>query len=176
MSEQATVGSVMTTEVLTASPDMSVAELLDLLISNRISGVPVVGPDRRVLGMVSEADLMLKAEYPDLERARIWIAFVRGANNPAAKSLAHDLQQALARTAGDLMTEAILTTSPTATVEQAAHLMHERNVKRLPVVDPDGQLLGIISRSDLLKAVSREEVEAKPAEEEPAEWVEHTHI
>lgn len=153
MSAQPVVRSVMTTEVVAVRAETSVAKVLDLLVANRISGVPVVGSDRRIVGMVSEADLMLKAEYPDLERARYWSGMVKGTNNRAARSLAVDLHRVLARRAGDLMTEAVVTITPMETVEQAAHLMHKCNVKRLPVVDPQGRLVGIVSRYDLLKAL-----------------------
>jgi CBS-domain-containing membrane protein len=99
-----------------------------------------------VLGVVSEADLLLKEEFldPDADLPLVWTKRRRAEHHKAAAAIAHDL-----------MTVAVVSIAPDATAAQAARRMHTANVKRLPVVDNRGRLVGIISRSDLLKVFNR---------------------
>jgi CBS domain-containing protein len=127
------VRDVMTTEVVTAEPSTPFKELAGRLAQHRISAVPVVDADRRVLGIVTEADLLLKQEYPD-PKATVSLIWTRRRRQERAKAA---------------------TVPPTATVTEAARRMHTARVKRLPVVDERGQLLGIVSRADLLKVFTR---------------------
>jgi CBS-domain-containing membrane protein len=140
------VRDVMTTEVVTAEPSTPFKEIAARLAQHRISAVPVVDAGRRVLGIVTEADLLLKQEHPDPkpDSSLIW---TRRRRRERAK--------AAAAVAGKLMTAPAVTVSPTATVTEAARRMHTARVKRLPVVDETGQLLGIVSRGDLLKVFIR---------------------
>lgn len=138
-----TVASVMTTDVVTVAPDATYKEVVERLQQRRVSAAPVVDRDRRLLGIVSEADLLLKEE------------------RPAARAGGHlldphgDAARATARNAAALMTSPALTVESRATLTQAARLMHQHHVKRLPVVDAEGTLVGIVSRADLLKAFLR---------------------
>jgi CBS domain-containing protein len=140
------VRDVMTTEVVTAEPSTPFREIAGRLAQHRISAVPVVDVDRRVLGIVTEADLLLKQEYPD-PKATVPLIWTRRRRQERAK--------AAAAVAGKLMTAPAVTVPPTATVTEAARRMHTARVKRLPVVDERGQLLGIVSRADLLKVFTR---------------------
>jgi CBS domain-containing protein len=140
------VRDVMTTEVVTAEPSTPFKELAGRLAQHRISAVPVVDADRRVLGIVTEADLLLKQEHPD-PKATVPLIWTRRRRQERAK--------AAAAVAGKLMTAPAVTVPPTATVTEAARRMHTARVKRLPVVDERGQLLGIVSRADLLKVFTR---------------------
>ena len=140
------VRDVMTTEVVTAEPSTPFKEIAGLLAQHRISAVPVVDADRRVLGIVTEADLLLKQEHPD-PKATVPLIWTRRHRQERAK--------AAAAVAGKLMTAPAVTAPPTATVTEAARRMHTARVKRLPVVDERGQLLGIVSRADLLKVFTR---------------------
>jgi CBS-domain-containing membrane protein len=99
-----------------------------------------------VLGVVSEADLLLKEEHPDpdADLPLVWTKRRRAEHDKAAAAIAHDL-----------MTVAVVSIAPDATAAQAARRMHTANVKRLPVVDRRGELVGIISRSDLLTVFNR---------------------
>jgi CBS-domain-containing membrane protein len=99
-----------------------------------------------VLGVVSEADLLLKEEHPDPDAdvPLLWTKRRRAEHDKAAAAVAHDL-----------MTVAVVSIAPDATVAEAARRLHTANIKRLPVVDRQGRLLGIISRSDLLKVFNR---------------------
>ncbi len=140
------VRDVMTTEVVTAEPSTPFKEIAARLAQHRISAVPVVDADRRVLGIITEADLLLKQEHPD-PKADISLIWTRRRRRERAK--------AAAAVAGKLMTAPAATVAPTATVTEAARRMHTAGVKRLPVVDEAGQLVGIVSRADLLKVFTR---------------------
>ena len=133
-----TVGDVMTTEVVTVGVNTDFKTCVDLLRANRISAIPVVDGDF-ILGLVSEFDLLLKEEGRDTF-----------ANLKRRQS-----SQANARTAGDVMTHPALCIGSGASITDAARLMHKRAVKRLPVVDAHGRLVGIVSRHDLLKSFLR---------------------
>ena len=108
--------------------------------------MPVVDDDGLVLGVVSEADLLLKEAHPDPDAdvPLIWTRRRRAEHDKAAAAAARDL-----------MTVAVVSIPPEATVAEAARRMHAARVKRLPVVDQRGRLLGIISRADLLKVFNR---------------------
>jgi CBS domain-containing protein len=140
------VKDLMTTAVVTVEPTTPFKELVARLAEHRVSAVPVVDDDSRVLGVVSEADLLLKEEFPEPDRdIPLW--WTRRARLDRAK--------AAASVARDLMTVAVVAISPDATVAEAARRMHTNKVKRLPVIDRAGRLVGIVSRGDLLKVFDR---------------------
>jgi CBS domain-containing protein len=140
------VRDVMTTEVVTVEPWTPFREIVTRLAGQRISAAPVLDAEGNVLGVVTEADLLLKQEHPDLEL-----------NVPLAWSRRRRLERekAAAVVAGKLMTTPPVTVAPTATITEAARQMHTAGVKRLPVVDEAGRLVGIVSRADLLKVFIR---------------------
>jgi CBS domain-containing protein len=140
------VRDVMTIEVVTVEPWTPFTEIVTQLAEHRISAAPVPDPEGNLLGIVTEADLLLKQEHPDLEL-----------NAPLAWSRRRRLERekAAAVVAGELMTTPAVTVAPTATITEAARRMHTTGVKRLPVVDDAGRLAGIVSRADLLKVYIR---------------------
>ena len=140
------VRDVMTTEVVAVEAWTPFKEIVARLAQHRISAVPVVDADQRVLGIVTEADLLLKQEHPD-PKATVPLIWTRRRRRERTK--------AAAAVAAKLMTAPAATVVPTATVTEAARRMHTARVKRLPVVDERGQLLGIVSRADLLKVFTR---------------------
>ena len=137
----ATVKDIMTTRVIWVRKDTTFREMAAALREYRISAFPVVDEDRKVIGVVSEADMLTKAAVDD--------GIIAG--------LLHHRDQAKARgiTAGDLMTTAVVAVRPEDTIEHAAKLMYHRGVKRLPVTDESGRLVGIISRADVLSVFDR---------------------
>jgi CBS domain-containing protein len=151
----AKVRDVMTGEVVAVRRDASFKEMAARLREYRISAFPVIDENRRVIGVVSEADLLAKEALAG-EHAGI-LAAITGI-------LHHrDHRKAEGLTAGDLMTHPAVTVRPGDTVEHAARLMYTLQVKRLPVVDAGGYLVGIVSRSDLLTVFDRtdEEIHAE---------------
>jgi CBS domain-containing protein len=146
----AKVRDVMTTPVVAVRPATSFKELAALLRKYRVSGFPVLGDDQKVIGVVSEADLLAK-EALSADRNGTITAIMRH----------KDLEKADGVTAGDLMTRNVVTVRPDDTVEHAARLMYHLQVKRLPVVDADGSLVGIVSRADLLTVFDRTDEEIR---------------
>jgi CBS domain-containing protein len=140
------VKDLMTTPVVTVGPETPFKELVARLAAHQISAVPVVNDAGLVLGVVSEADLLLKQQHPDpdADLPLLWTRRRRAEHDKAAAAVA-----------GDLMTIAVVSITPEATAAQAARRLHTAKVKRLPVVDNRGRLVGIISRSDLLKVFNR---------------------
>jgi CBS domain-containing protein len=136
-----TVDDVMTAAVVTVGPETPYRAVVDLLVSHRFSAVPVVDAFRRVTGMVSEADLLRKIEYAGDEQPRLF------------ESRRHrgERGKATAQTAGDLMSAPAVAVLAGTSIAAAARLMDKHGVKRLPVVDDLGRLVGIVSRGDLLK-------------------------
>jgi CBS-domain-containing membrane protein len=149
-----TVKDVMTAHVIAVRKGASFKEMTERLREHRISAFPVID-DGKVIGVVSEADLLAKEALAG-EQAGL----------PAALTgiLHHkEYKKADGLTAGDLMTHPAVTVRPEDTVEHAARLMYTLQVKRLPVVDAGGYLVGIVSRGDLLSVFDRtdEEIHAE---------------
>jgi CBS domain-containing protein len=140
------VKDLMTTQVVTVGPATPFKEIVARLAEQRVSAVPVVDDGGLVLGVVSEADLLLKEEFPDPDQdiPLFWTKRRRLERDKAAAS-----------TARDLMSVALVSISPDATVAEAARRMHCANIKRLPVIGQGGRLVGIISRGDLLRVFNR---------------------
>ena len=140
------VRDVMTREVVTVANQASFKEIAATMAEHRVSAVPVLDADGRVAGIVSEADLLLKGEFPD---------------GPPGRRLFQGHRQRVERakaagdTAAELMTAPAVTVDPDASVTEATRLLHRHGIKRLPVVDPAGPLLGIVSRADLLRVFLR---------------------
>jgi len=141
-----TVADVMTRRVATVTEETTYKQIVETLTKNGVSAVPVVDLDQHVIGVVSEADLLHKVDIAGLEphgwpveRKRTRIA----------------REKANADFAGDLMTVPPITVTESDSVAVAARLMDTEQVKRLPVVDSKGRLVGIVSRSDLLRPYLR---------------------
>ncbi len=144
------VGDVMTTKVVTVDRITPYQEIDRLLTRHRISGVPVLKMGREVVGVVSETDL-LAAEDERRRQARMADSIGRRW---------HLRKQPYTRlTAGALMTSPAVTIGPDATIPTAARLMNTDHISRLPVVDENGKLVGIVSRRDLLSVFLRSDAE-----------------
>ncbi|MCB5180850.1 CBS domain-containing protein [Streptomyces antimicrobicus] len=139
-----TVADVMTTEVVAVTPDTGFKDIAGAMERWKVTALPVIEGEGRVVGVVSEADLLPKEEYHEHRPGLIEQMRRLG-----------DTAKAGSTRAEDLMTAPAVTIRPDATLPQAARLMAERRVKRLPVVDADGTLKGIVSRADLLKVFLR---------------------
>jgi CBS domain-containing protein len=145
-----TVKDVMTTTVVAVKKGASYKEMAALLRKYRVSAFPVLDDDQKVIGIVSEADLLVKAAL-NADRGGAITAMVHH----------KELEKADGVTAGDLMSSNVVTVKPDDTVEQAARLMYHLQVKRLPVVDAGGYLVGIVSRADLLTVFDRPDQEIR---------------
>ncbi|WP_316772599.1 CBS domain-containing protein [Streptomyces sasae] len=140
------VSDVMTRTVVAVRRGAAFKDIVKTMRGWRVSAVPVLDDQGRVMGVVSEADLLHKEEVRD------------GApEGPARPRRPDDLTRAAATTAGELMTAPAVTVRADATLPQAARRMARHGVKRLPVVDADGVLTGVVSRVDLLKVYLRDD-------------------
>jgi len=146
----ATVRDVMTRRVVSVREDASFKEMADMLRRTRISAFPVIDKSNRVIGVVSEADLLVKEAVQ-----------ATGTSIVAALRHIREEDKAQGVTAGDLMTRPAITISPDAPVPEAARIMYDRRVKRLPVVNAAGHLLGIVSRADVLAVFNRPDEETR---------------
>lgn len=138
------VSDVMTRNVVTVGREAAFQDLVRLMGRWRISAVPVLEGERRVIGVVSEADLLPKEEFRDSDPDRL-----------TQRLRMADLAKAGALTAEELMTSPAVTVHAEATLAEAARIMALCHVKRLPVVDSEGTLEGLVSRGDLLKVFLR---------------------
>jgi len=145
------VADLMTTEVRSVDGTASFKQVVELIEQYRISALPVVDGQRRVLGVVSEADLLLKEDRVDLREHHVFESHRRREERGKASGT----------TARELMSSPPVTIGPEAHVRDAAKLMHDRRIKRLPVVDGDGRLVGVISRSDVLRVFLRSDDEIR---------------
>jgi CBS domain-containing protein len=140
------IKELMTTDVATVTPETTLKEVATILAGRGISGLPVVDEDGRVLGVVSEADVLVKERGLVEEGGRF--AWFLEPRRPEVAA------KALARTAGEAMTSPAVTVGPERPVSAAARIMIERGVNRLPVVR-DERLVGIVTRADLVRAFTR---------------------
>lgn len=145
------VKDVMTADVVAVGQGASLKEAARLMVDNRISGLPVVGDSGCVLGVISEGDLLVK-ERGAPSGPHGPLAWLTGGRDDAWPKLE-------ARVVGEAMTSPAVTIAPNRPVAAAATLMLEGAVKRLPVVDRDGRLAGIVTRADLVRAFAREDAE-----------------
>ena len=147
---------VMTTEIISVGPDTSVQALAALLSERGISGVPVVDAENRVVGIVSEGDVLHRVETGTerrLERRtrgrRSWWLDAVASD----RELARDYVKSHARTVRDIMTRDVVSISDTAELADIAMLLETKRIKRVPVVR-DGKLVGIVSRANLVRALA----------------------
>lgn len=146
---------VMSTNVVTVAPDTPVKEIARLMTEKRISGVPVVGRDGQLVGILSETDLMHRAETGTERPRKWWLGVFQDADSLArAYAKAHGLK------AGDIMSSSVVSVEASTELQQVADLLEKRKLKRVPVLE-NGRLVGIITRGDLVRALAS--VSAAPA-------------
>ncbi|QSB15158.1 CBS domain-containing protein [Natronosporangium hydrolyticum] len=154
------VDDVMTTGVATVTADTPYREIADTLVARRVSAVPVLDAEGRVVGVVSATDLMYKVEYGGAEEGHHH-HLLAGPRQRQART------KARGGVARQLMSTPAVTIGAGASLSVAARLMDTESVKRLPVTDSDGRLVGVVARSDLLRVYLRPdaEIERDVAEE-----------
>lgn len=140
------VRAAMTTEVVTVTPDTSLQEAAALLAEHRISGMPVVNAQHQVVGVLSEADLLVLAGLP---RASTFVDLLRrllGEPHPVHRQ---------GNTVGEVMSTPPITARLEQDIREVAAILDARRIKRLPVVDSLGKLVGIIARADVVRVLGR---------------------
>jgi CBS-domain-containing membrane protein len=137
---------IMAQPVVSVAPDATVAEAARLMLEHHISGLPVVDAGGRVVGIVSESDLLRRAETGTERRRPRWLEFVT-----APGRLAQEYARAHAGRVRDIMSANVVAVAPQAPVDEIVQLMERRRVKRVPVVEAE-RLVGIVTRADLVRA------------------------
>jgi CBS-domain-containing membrane protein len=143
-----TIRNVMTWEVVTVNEQAPFTEMVRLMAVHKISALPVVSETGWVVGIVSEADLLRKEQFQEDFEGENWLERRR---QRVARA------KAAGRTAGEVMSAPAITIDPDASVPMAAKLLARHGIKRLPVVDDQHRLVGIVSRADLLRMFLRDD-------------------
>lgn len=151
------VREIMTSSVITVGPDAPVADIARQLVEHRISALPVVDGEGRLLGIVSERDLLRRHEIGTEGRHSRWVEFLMD-----DASLAREYQKSHGARASDVMTRHLACIGEEASLSDLAELMEARKVKRVPVVS-GGRLVGIVSRADMVRALAKAVSGEKPA-------------
>jgi CBS domain-containing protein len=139
---------VMVSSVISVRSDATVQEVADVLLKNRISGVPVIGLEGELLGIVSEGDLIRRPEAGTLRRPSWWLSLLG-----SKEELASEYIKSHSRKVTDVMTQRVVTASPDTPVADIATLLEKHGIKRVPIVK-DGKVVGIVSRANLLQALA----------------------
>lgn len=140
---------VMVSPVITVGENATVQEVAKLLISERISAVPVVDAAGKLAGIVTESDLMRRAEIGTERHYSWWLWLLSD-----ARTLAADYVKAHAKSVKDVMTPNVKTAAPDTPLHEVAELFERNHIKRVPIVDKDGELVGIVSRANIIQAVA----------------------
>ncbi|MBW9107599.1 CBS domain-containing protein [Paraburkholderia phenoliruptrix] len=139
---------VMTGNVISVTPDMTIREVARLFVEKRISGAPVLDPDGSVVGMISEGDLLRRSEIGTDERRRVsWLDFW------SASHEARDYVKTHGTKVSDVMTTDVITVEPDTLLGEVAGILETRGIKRVPVTEA-GRLVGIVSRANLVQALA----------------------
>jgi len=149
-------GDIMTQSTVTVAPDASIMHAIHLMLKRRISGLPVVDNAGALVGILTEGDLLRRAELGTQKRRPRWIEFLIGPGR-----LASEYVSACGRTVGEVMTTSVHTVTEDAPLTDVVKIMESRQVKRLPVVR-DGRVVGILSRANLLRALVSIARDTKP--------------
>lgn len=151
------VKDIMTKEVLTVHKSDTVEKCANILSSHNLSGLPVVDDENKVIGIVTEGDLIRRAsriEGPAFLEVLGGILYLESPKQFMAR-----IEKLTGSIANDIMSEDVITISPDKEIEYAATLLVRQKVKRLPVVDKEGKLLGIVSRKDIMNYLFNTEEE-----------------
>ncbi len=150
MARDTLVSEVMTTDVLVFGPDDNVQQAMQSMIDRSIDGAPVVEPGGAVVGILSTGDLIVQESQ--LHFPTVISLLGATLELPSSKHrFDEDVEKALGSKVSDVMQDKLHTVGPDDTLERAATLMHDHDVSRLPVVDTDRKLVGIIARLDILR-------------------------
>ena len=139
---------VMTTAILTVTPETDVGEIARTMLDAHVSAIPVIGEDGSLLGIVSEGDLIHRAEAGTRRRPSWWLRLLATPEEPAERYL-----REFGRLARDVMTKEVITVAPDTPLTEIAAMLEKYHIKRVPVMD-DGKLVGIVSRANLLRGVA----------------------
>ena len=144
-----TVADVMSHDPVVVKPEMPLKEAIQLIAEKRVSGLPVVNDQGKLVGVISETDLMWQETGATPPPYIMLLDSVIYLENPARYE--QELHKALGQTVAEVMTKEAITTKPDQSLQKAAQLMHDRDARRLLVVDSVGKVIGILTRGDIVR-------------------------
>jgi CBS domain-containing protein len=152
---------VMISPVITVTPQTSVRDVAQLFLERRISGAPVLNDDGKLVGVVSEGDLLHRSEAGTERRRSWWLGLLT-----QKETLAGDYIREHGHSVADVMSHRVITASPETSVREIARLLEQNRIKRVPIVE-GGELVGIVSRANLIQAVASapRELEIPPSDQ-----------
>ena len=153
---------IMTRHVVTARPEATIVELVDMMLKHHISALPIENADGDLVGLVSEGDLIRRSEIGAREYSSWWLAAIGG-----KLRLAEDFIKTHGMKAEEIMTKNVVSVSEGTPVWQIAEVLEKNSIKRVPVLR-DGSVVGIVSRANLLQALAKKRAEStkKPSDDD----------
>jgi len=148
-----TAQDIMTRDVVTVREDMSVKELAQLLSDRKISGVPVVDDKENLIGIVTENDLIDQTKKVHIPTVMALFDSFVYLENP--ERLEKDLKKMSASTVGDISSSKVITAKTDTPVDELATTMSEKKVHTLPILDQDGNMMGVIGKSDIIRTIAQ---------------------
>ncbi|MGB5772630.1 MAG: CBS domain-containing protein [Crocosphaera sp.] len=150
-----TVADVMTPDPITVKPQTALSEAIKILAEKHISGLPVVDDNGKLLGVISETDLMWQETGVDTPPYIMILDSVIYLQNPARHE--KEIHKALGQTVGEVMTDKPISIKASQSLKEAAHLMHEKKIRRLPVMDQSNtKVIGILTQGDIIRTMAQE--------------------
>ncbi|HTL89458.1 MAG TPA: CBS domain-containing protein [Leptolyngbya sp.] len=151
-----TVAEAMSHDPITVRPETPINEVIKILAERHLSGLPVLDTNNQLIGMITETDLMWRETNVTPPPYIMLLDSVIYLENPGQYE--KELHKALGQTVGEVMnSDAVATTTPDTPLSKAASVMHDRKVQRLLVLDPTGEVVGILTRGDIIRAMAAEQ-------------------
>jgi CBS domain-containing protein len=147
-----TVANWMNRELLTVTPSTPIAEAVKLLVDRHIGGLPVIDDAGKLVGIISESDLMWREQGVEQPPYMLFLGGVIYFQNPLTYD--RDLHKALGQTVGEVMTPHAISITADTTLPEAAKIMHDKKLRRLPVIDNNQHPIGIITEGDIVRAIA----------------------
>ena len=149
-----TILDVMTPNPITVKRDTDLKDAIALLADNKISGLPVVDDENYLIGILSESDLMWQESGVEPPPYIMILDSIIYLQNPSRYE--KQIHKALGQTVGEVMSQKPMTITSDKTIKQAAHTLHHKDIRRLPVLDSEGKVIGILTQGDIIRAMALE--------------------
>ncbi|MEL4898281.1 CBS domain-containing protein [Crocosphaera sp. Alani8] len=150
-----TVAQIMTQNPITVTPQTPLSEAIKVIAEKKISGLPVVDESGKLLGVISETDLMWQETGVEPPPYIMILDSVIYLQNPARYD--KEIHKALGQTVGEVMSDKPITIKATQSLKEAAYVMHEKKIRRLPVMDENGtKVIGIVTQGDIIRTMAQE--------------------
>lgn len=147
-----TVADVMTRDPITVTPQTPLQEAIKLIAENKISGLAVVDEAGKLVGVISETDLIWQETGVEPPPYFMFLDSIIYLQNPARYN--KEIHKALGQTVGEVMSDRPISITPDQPLKKAAHLLHDKNIRRLPVVDEEDKVIGILTRGDIIRTMA----------------------